>query len=84
MLDRESKRIAEGTTTYPSWLLGSERVQEVVPVEGHPGACEYRTYQAIEGVAAYYLLLTTEMIWPRPRGAVPMVLRNSLRAIRDD
>jgi len=58
MLDRESKRISEMTTHYPHWLLGSERVQEVVPVEGEPGVCEYRTWQTLAGVAAYYLLLT--------------------------
>jgi len=37
--------------------LGGETVQEVVPVEGSNGACEYRTYHTIEGLAAYYLLM---------------------------
>jgi len=60
MLDREKKIIAELTTGYPPWLLGSERVQEVVPVEGQPGYCEYRTYHTIEGIGAYYLLLTAK------------------------
>jgi hypothetical protein len=43
---------------YPKWLLGSERVQEVVPIEGRKGWSEYRTYHTVEGVAAYYLLVT--------------------------
>lgn len=60
LLDRESKRIAEYSTSYPHWLLGSERVQEVVPVEGHPGYSEYRTYYTVEGIAAYYLLLNAK------------------------
>ncbi len=60
LLDRESKKIAERTTGYPSWLLGSERVQEVIPVEGKPGTCQYRTYHTVEGVAAYYILLTSQ------------------------
>jgi hypothetical protein len=60
LLDRESKRIADLTTSYPSWLLASERVQEVVPVEGHPDYCEYRSWHTLEGVASYYLLLTAK------------------------
>ena len=58
LLDRESTRVAYLTTLYPQWLLGSERVQEVFPVEGHPGICEYRTYQTLEGIAAYYFMFT--------------------------
>ncbi len=58
MLDRENRKIAEMSTTYPKWLLSSERVQEVLPIEGQPGFCEYRTYQTLEGIGAYYLLLT--------------------------
>ncbi|TVY49102.1 hypothetical protein LOCC1_G001180 [Lachnellula occidentalis] len=57
LLDRQRKRIAQRTTTYPRWLLGGETVQEVVPVEGQNGACEYRTYHTVEGLAAYYLLM---------------------------
>lgn len=60
LLDRESKRLAVLTTSYSPWLLASERVQEVVPVEGHPGYCEYRTWWTLEGVAAYYLLLNAK------------------------
>jgi hypothetical protein len=60
LLDRESKRLAVVTTSYPPWLLASERVQEVVPVEGQPGYCEYRTWWTLEGVAAYYLLLNAK------------------------
>ena len=44
VLDRERKMIAERTTGYPSWLLSSERVQEVVPIEGSKDICEYRTW----------------------------------------
>ncbi|CZR50648.1 uncharacterized protein PAC_00522 [Phialocephala subalpina] len=58
MLDHESRRVADMSTTYPKWLLFSERVQEVVPIEGKPGFCEYRTWQTLEGIGAYYLLLT--------------------------
>lgn len=58
MLDSENRKIADMSTTYPKWLLFSERVQEVVPIEGQPGFCEYRTWQTVEGVGAYYLLLT--------------------------
>jgi hypothetical protein len=58
LLDRESRRIAEKSTDFPSCLLCSERVQEVVPIEGQPGFCEYRTYQTIKGLGAYYFLLT--------------------------
>jgi hypothetical protein len=60
LLDRESKRLAVLTTSYSPWLLASERVQEVVPVEGYPGYCEYRSWWTLEGVAAYYLLLNVE------------------------
>lgn len=60
LLDRESKRLAVLTTSYPPWLLASERVQEVVPVESHPGHCEYRSWWTLEGVAAYYLVLAAK------------------------
>jgi hypothetical protein len=52
--------IAERTTSYDKWLLGSERVQEVVPVQGHPRLCEYRTWHTLEGLAAYALILTAQ------------------------
>jgi hypothetical protein len=52
--------IAERTISYPTWLLGSERVQEVVPVQGHPRLSEYRTWHTLEGLAAYALLLTAQ------------------------
>jgi len=58
MLDRKNKKTAEMTTPYPPWLLASERVQEVIPVQGQLGVCEYRTWQTLEGFAAYYILLT--------------------------
>jgi hypothetical protein len=35
-------------------------VQEVVPVEGRPGYCEYRSWHTLEGIASYYLLLTAK------------------------
>jgi hypothetical protein len=60
LLDRESKRLAVLTTSFPPWLLASERVQEVAPVEGQPAYCEYRTWWTLEGVAAYYLLLNAK------------------------
>jgi hypothetical protein len=59
-MDRESKRLAVLTTSYAPWLLASERVQEVVSVEGQPGFCEYRSWWTLEGVAAYYLLLAAK------------------------
>lgn len=60
VLDREKRMIAERTISYPAWLLGSERVQEVVPVQGHPRLSEYRTWHTLEGLAAYALLLTAQ------------------------
>lgn len=60
MLDREKFMIAERTITYPSWLLGSETVQEAIPIEGHPRLCEYRTWHTFEGFAAYALILTAQ------------------------
>jgi hypothetical protein len=60
VLDREKRMTAERTTSYPSWLLVSERVQEVIPVQGHPRLCEYRTWHTLEGLAAYALLLTAQ------------------------
>ncbi len=59
MLDRERRTIAEATTHYPKWLLSSERVQEVFPIEGQPGFCDYRTYHTLEGIASYYLMLAS-------------------------
>jgi hypothetical protein len=58
LLDRKSRKIAAKSTGYPDWLLSSERVQEVIPVLGRSGICEYRTWQTLQGVAAYYPLLT--------------------------
>ena len=60
MLDRERRTISEMTTRYPKWLLSSERVQEVLPIQGQPSLCEYRTYHTIEGYAAYYLILASK------------------------
>ncbi|CAL3962083.1 unnamed protein product [Diplocarpon coronariae] len=59
MLDRKRRVVSEVSTIYPKWLLASERVQEVLPIEGSPGYCEYRTYHTYEGFASYYLLLAT-------------------------
>ncbi|EKD15522.1 uncharacterized protein L3040_009149 [Drepanopeziza brunnea f. sp. 'multigermtubi'] len=58
-LDRERRIISEITTLYPKWLLVSERVQEVLPIQGESEFCEYRTYFTYQGFAAYYLLLAT-------------------------
>lgn len=60
LLDCERRMVAEASTKYPRWLLSSERVQEVVQIEGEPGFCQYRTYQTIEGIGAYYLLLAAQ------------------------
>ncbi|PBP25767.1 hypothetical protein BUE80_DR003302 [Diplocarpon rosae] len=49
----------ETYSTWSPWLLASERVQEVLPIESSPGYCEYRTYHTYEGFASYYLLLAT-------------------------
>lgn len=57
VLDREKKMIAEKTIGYPSWLLSSERVQEVVPIKGHDNLCEYRTWHTLQGIASYFLIL---------------------------
>ena len=35
-------------------------MQEVLPVEGHPRLCEYRTWHTFEGIASYALLLTAQ------------------------
>lgn len=59
VLDRENFKISEVTTNYHSWLLRAERVQEVSPVPNQPGVCDYRTYMTAQGIAAYYILLTT-------------------------
>ncbi|PQE20776.1 hypothetical protein CJF30_00002080 [Rutstroemia sp. NJR-2017a BBW] len=58
LLDRKNRKIAAKSTSYPDWLLSTERVQEVLPVVGRSGICEYRTWQTLQGVAAYYPLLT--------------------------
>jgi hypothetical protein len=52
--------MSEQSTGYPSWLLSSERVQEVVPIEGHNDLREYRTWHTIEGICGYFLLITTQ------------------------
>jgi len=62
-LDRKNKKVAEMSTTYPSWLLSSERVQEVVPIQGHSNICEYRTYQTLTGIASYYLAWTVVCVF---------------------
>jgi len=59
-LDSETKTIAECATQYPRWLLKSERVLQVLPVEGHKGICEFRSWATYEGIAAYFLLLTAK------------------------
>ena len=59
-LDKEKRIIAERVTSYPPWLLSAERVQEVVPVHGHPRLCEYRTWHTIEGIASYALAFTAQ------------------------
>ncbi|PBP24044.1 hypothetical protein BUE80_DR005189 [Diplocarpon rosae] len=59
MLDLKRRVVSEVSTMYPRWLLASERVQEVLPIESSPGYCEYRTYHTYEGFASYYLLLAT-------------------------
>ena len=60
LLDHAHKKIAAKTTRYPGWLLSSEKVQEVVPIKGKTNVCEYRTWQTLEGVGAYYPLLTAK------------------------
>lgn len=60
LLDRANKIMTERSTGYPSWLLSSERVQEVVPIEGHNDLCEYRTWHTIEGICGYFLLITAQ------------------------
>lgn len=60
VLDREKRVIAEKSTGFPSWLLSSERVQEVIPVKGHNNLCEYRTWHTLQGVASYLLLLLAQ------------------------
>ncbi len=58
LLDPERRKLAYSSVHYPPWLLGSERVIEILPVEGHSHLCDYRSYQTLEGIAAYYLMLT--------------------------
>ncbi|KAG4442300.1 hypothetical protein IFR05_002224 [Cadophora sp. M221] len=60
ILDRKNRLVAEESILYPNWLLRSERVQEVVPIDGEPGFCEYRTQHNLYGLASYYLLLTSK------------------------
>ena len=57
VLDREKRQIAEHSLDYPRWLLETERVQEVVAVEGRKNVCEYRTWLTHQGLAAYFLIL---------------------------
>ncbi|KAH7364295.1 hypothetical protein BKA65DRAFT_490948 [Rhexocercosporidium sp. MPI-PUGE-AT-0058] len=59
VLDRKNRLVAEESTSYPNWLLRSERVQKVIPLDGEPGPCEYRTQHNLYGLASYYLLLTS-------------------------
>ncbi|QSZ28639.1 hypothetical protein DSL72_003138 [Monilinia vaccinii-corymbosi] len=58
VLDPAHRKMAAKTTSYPDWLLGSERVQQVVPIKGRANICEYRTWITLAGIAAYYPLLT--------------------------
>ncbi|TEY50425.1 hypothetical protein BOTCAL_0276g00050 [Botryotinia calthae] len=60
VLDPAQRKMGAKTTQYPGWLLGSERVQEVVAVKGKTTVCEYRTWLTLEGIAAYYPLLTAK------------------------
>lgn len=59
-MDRKNRLIAEESISYPNWLLKSGRIQEVVPLDGQPGFCEYRTQHNLFGIASYYLLLTSK------------------------
>ncbi|KAG9240600.1 hypothetical protein BJ878DRAFT_578920 [Calycina marina] len=56
LLDREKNKMAFRTTMYPAWLLGSELVQEVIPLKDNSHFCEYRTWYTLEGVGASFLL----------------------------
>ncbi|TGO28974.1 hypothetical protein BPAE_0020g00190 [Botrytis paeoniae] len=60
VLDPAHRKMVAKTTQYPNWLLGSERVQEVVAVKGKTNVCEYRTWLTLQGIAAYYPLLTAK------------------------
>ncbi|KAH7417260.1 hypothetical protein BKA64DRAFT_718056 [Cadophora sp. MPI-SDFR-AT-0126] len=60
ILDQQNRVIAEESISYPNWLLKSERIQEVVPLDDEPGFCEYRTQHNLFGLASYYLLLTSK------------------------
>lgn len=60
LLDPARKKMAAKTIGYPDWLLGSERVQHVVSIKGRSNICEYRTWITLEGLAAYYPLLTAK------------------------
>ncbi|APA07037.1 predicted protein [Sclerotinia sclerotiorum 1980 UF-70] len=60
LLDPVHKKMAAKTTQYPDWLLGTERVQEVVPIKGKKNICEYRNWITLQGFAAYYPLLTAK------------------------
>ncbi|KAB8302820.1 hypothetical protein EYC80_006164 [Monilinia laxa] len=60
LLDPAHKKMAAKTIGYPDWLLGSERVQQVVSIKGRSNICEYRTWITLEGLAAYYPLLTAK------------------------
>lgn len=56
VLDQKKRIIAERTAGYPRWLLSTERVQQVLSIEGHRDLCEYRTWQSFEGIASYFLI----------------------------
>ncbi|ESZ92175.1 hypothetical protein SBOR_7432 [Sclerotinia borealis F-4128] len=60
LLDPVHKKMAAKTVRYPDWLLGSERVQEVVSIRGKANICEYRTWITLAGIGAYYPLLTAK------------------------
>ncbi|RFU25481.1 hypothetical protein B7463_g10853, partial [Scytalidium lignicola] len=63
LLDREKRKMADKTLTYPSWLFCSETVQEVIPVVGkEKNYCDYRLWRTFEGIASYYLLITPTRI----------------------
>ncbi|KAK0119129.1 hypothetical protein ONS95_007991 [Cadophora gregata] len=59
ILDIKNRLITEESISYPAWLLKSERIQKVVPLDGEPVFCEYRTQHNLFGLASYYLLLTS-------------------------
>jgi hypothetical protein len=54
--DRKEKMIVERSDDYMSFLLEIENVHQVLPMEGHQGICEYRSWTTYRGIAAYFLL----------------------------